>query len=199
MAGEGRGWGELLITIPPCWERLPQAASPLGHGPQGQGPAPAEPGQGREGQASQRQQQGMTVGEDPHQQVGGQQGEKQIGPAPSSVGRTEAVGRQRSPGGPFGELMQHRHIPPAEIQPLAAHRMAAVGAFPHQHRAATMQAAGQLQRHRKAAGLHQQGLGLEHVRQDPCQPVEEGRSFQSLQLLATGRGRAPDQLEATFA
>jgi hypothetical protein len=43
----------------------------------------------------------------------------------------------------LGQAMQGGHIPPAEVESLAAHRMAAVGRFPDEDGAIPMQVVGQ--------------------------------------------------------
>ena len=74
--------------------------------------------------------------------------------------------------------------------------MAAVGAFADQQRPAPVQPARQVQGHRKGAGLIEQSVGLELIRQGAGQGVEKGHIAEFLPA-ATARGRgAPHQLEA---
>ena len=54
--------------------------------------------------------------------------------------------------------MQDRHIAPAEIQALAAHRVAVVGALPQQDGGTPMQPTGQSQGHRERPGLVEEAI-----------------------------------------
>ena len=94
-----------------------------------------------------------------------------------------------------GGAVQHRHVTPAKIEPLTAHRVAAVARLAHQHGGAPVQVAGQQQAHRKGTRIVHEGIGLESIRQGPGKGIEEGRIPQALELAAAVGGGAPDQLE----
>jgi hypothetical protein len=75
--------------------------------------------------------------------------------------------------------------------------MAAMGAVSDQNGVASVQTLGQLEGDRKAAGLIEENLRLQKLRQGPNQGIEKGRIAKSLKL-ATAPGRCtPNQLMTT--
>ena len=123
----------------------PARGQAQGHQPQNPSPAEGPSGQDGERQRAQGQQRTMAVREHPHQQIRAGQGEQNIRPAAQGIGRSDPARGQAPVGGPAGQSMEDLHVAPAEIQPLAPHRVAVVGALPHQNGAAPMQSAGQSQ------------------------------------------------------
>ena len=74
-----------------------------------------------------------------------------------------------------------------------------MGTLPHQQGATAMQAARQLQGNREGARLFQQDIGLQPIRQDSRQVIQEGRRREPFQLTATGRRSAPHHLDISVS
>ena len=186
---EGGGWGVVACTMAGSGQ-----GQTIGHGHQAEASRRSQTRQQGETEPAERQQHGGAVGEQPHQQIRENQCGDQIRPAPPRIGRRQRLQGQASAGGPLGQTMQHGHIPPTQIEPLAAHGMAAVGAFPHQHRVAALEPASQQQLQREGALAVEQGIGLETAGQGTGHRIQEARGIEPLQLAAAPLRCAPHQL-----
>ena len=149
---------------------------PIGHRPQGPSPQAWRALEYGEGDAAQAEEQGLAVGEQTHQGIGGQAHQDQIRQAPSAVMAGDPAGGAGCSPGAFHQIEQGRHITPAEIQPLAADGMAAVARFPHQQPMPLMQPGGQAQLEGHGAGLIQQGFDLKTGRKHTRQSIEQARA-----------------------
>ena len=142
-----------------------------------------------------RHEQGMAVGEKAHQAVGDQQGEAHIGPATACVAGAKLGGSQPACLNLLGQAVQGGHIAPAEIEPLPAYRMAAVGRFAKENGAVPMHVVGQEKAHGKGLGRLLQPFHIHPRGQHRGQGIEKSRRRELFQLAAAPGWGAPDHLK----